>query len=133
MATRDVAVKEMERTGQVDRQQVGALLVKLDEYRDLHLEAETLGAELELARALKSQDPEDWANMPVPVAQTLLAGLILWCQGEGREALEAPSQGTPRALLVLVGRKVHIVDLLRWVLLGVLTDEQRDLGRALRR
>lgn len=59
---RDGGLKELEQTGDLARQHLDGLLVKLMEYGELQQAADTLKDDLALARAFKNLDPEEWGK-----------------------------------------------------------------------
>ena len=126
-ATRDVALREMEKVSQQAQTNLSELLSKAHAYGDLQRQAAQLENELALARAFKSAMAEDWAQVPLQMVQQLLMGLIRWAgSSDHNQQVPAPSLIVQKAP-GLGWSSLSVTDLLLWALMGVVTDEERKL------
>ena len=125
IATRDGALREMESTGQMARQQIDHLLSRMNEYNKLQRAAESLKEELALARAFMSQDQDEWQKVPVWVMQRLILGLIHWTgTGEHNRMMSPPEPVCLKYPWLMTRHKVALTDLLVWVLVGMHVEEK---------
>ena len=82
---------------------------------------------LTIARAFRGRDPKHWAEVPQSVVQQLLMGLTLWAvSGDHTRQVAVPEMVSRRVPAVRFC-KLSLVDLLTWMLAGILTEEERKL------
>ncbi|MFC2000149.1 hypothetical protein ACFLXE_05270 [Chloroflexota bacterium] len=127
VSIRDSALHEVEIMSNQTRQHLSILLTKAQEYGELEKQAAQLHDELIVARAFISREREDWVQVPPHIVQQLITGLIWWAgSGDNNRQVAAPSFICERIPAVRLA-KVSLMELLVWMLSGILTEEQRKV------
>ena len=130
-AVRDGALREMEQTGCVARQQVHEVLAAARRYAELEQQAEILKEELFLARTFRSRDPEEWSQVPRWGIQRMVMGATIWAKTHEPDLLVGP----PSTVHFMGGNvmpwlKIGLADVLLWAFSGLVTEEEREAALA---
>ena len=98
-------------------------MVILPELGDLQRDTDRMKAEV--ARALTSNDLEEWGKVPMEGIQRMVLGLIRWSRCGGNNVLVAPpAQVVRNSRTLTLYSKVSLTDLLLWVMAGLLTESE---------
>ena len=92
------------------------------EYGNLREQAATLREYLQVARNLRSGNPEDWQALPREVVQHLLLGVLQWSECQGRDVEVKPPSAVHG---VTSWTRLRLSHLLLWALTGTFSDPER--------
>jgi len=127
IAIRDGGLNQINNVSQETQKHLATLLAKAQEYGELQRQAGQLENMIAVARALKTDDAEQWAAMPRSMVRHLLFGLMCWANTGDRNQEVVPPEAVSKKHPIFGLSSVRLVDLLHWVLVGVLTEEERKL------
>lgn len=136
-ALREKALREVKAAGQQLSHEIKEVVAQAQEYAEaialagvnygnLRDEAAVLGEYIQVAKSLRSGDPEDWQDLPREVFQRLLVGLTMWARIEGRNVATPPPATITRRSTISPYASLSLWDTLVWALSGVFTKEERD-------
>lgn len=126
-ATRDGALKEMEKISYQACQHLNVLLQRATQYADLDRQAAQLAEEIPLARAFLRNKPELWAKVSRESIEYLMACVIRWARdGDHNRQVPIPEAIRQRTSLTKP-IKISLVDLLIWAFTGIMTEEARRM------
>lgn len=122
---REKAVNEMKLTSEKARGNIDVLMAETAKYGAVERHAGALEAEVALARAFKSHDPEQWKQISRQVIGGLLAGIILWSHGDPSHnpLLPAPPSSLSSRMYMHTWLSTRLDEILVWALSGVFTEE----------
>lgn len=125
-AVREKALAGIETASKKTLENINLLMNKAQEYGELERQAGKLFEELDLARALKSLEPGDWAKVSRQSVRNMLAGLGMWTRSDASHNLFLPPPPSSISSSILyVDRSLRLEGLLRWALSAVFTEEER--------
>ncbi len=128
-AVKDTALVAIEETAKKTLENLGLLQKTTEQYLILGKQASVLEAELALARALRSTDPELWKGVPRQEIRDFLAGIIVWSQLDVKNNpfLPSPPQSVSSSVYSYSKWSIQLKDALYWSLSGLLTEEERNV------
>ena len=126
-AVRDQALAQVGFTSAKVQANLDALVAKAGEYDKLERQAKALQAELNLARAFTSSDPERWSQVDRITMRTMILGAWTWSQASPAHnpLMPAPPRGRLASSKYLVPMfQPRLEDILAWAIRGLFTDEE---------
>ena len=91
------------------------------------LEGETsiLQGEIQVARAIKKNDPQSWQLVPLEVIRILLVGILVWTKARENDVDVPVPESISRASSLSRYAHLSLFQILLWAFYGLMTPEQR--------
>ncbi len=128
-AMRDTALATVQQAMQDMVAEVRAMENRLGEFGSLREELGDLQAEVTLARALRSGDPDTWRTAHAQHMLTLLVVTLTWAQANGFNPELVPPENVQSSTTISSWTRVRFCDLLRWAAAGLVGVKQIALSK----
>jgi len=123
--------REMKEAGELAKELIEGTAISGINYANLRSEDAALMEYIQVARILRSTEPEQWQSLPRDMIQRLLLGAALWAHAEGRNPKLPPPGAVQARTMISSYTRISLADALIWAMSGVFTQEERQaLGSA---
>jgi archaellum component FlaC len=126
----ETASAEIQNTGKETVANLRDLETKIKDFGDLREQLGDLKAEVTLARALRSNAPEEWKSVTPQEMLMLINRILLWVGISGFDPEVGPPESVHTNTLISSWTKVSLDKLLRWAAFALTTDKQYALDNA---